>query len=73
MKVFKVKVELKNYSETAKLNTKHSFYLAGAPAPVLAAAGLGPWNPNLGGGVLSFLASLDLFLTTLEWMAQLTQ
>jgi len=35
--------------------------------------GLGPWNPNLGGGVLSFLASRDLLRTTLEWMAQLTQ
>ena len=44
-----------------------------APAPPGPPAGLGPWNPNLGGGVLSFLASLDLFLTTLEWMAQLTQ
>ena len=28
---------------------------------------------NLIGGVLSFLASRDLFLTTLEWMAQDTQ
>ena len=37
------------------------------------ALGLGPENPNLGGGVLSFLASRLLFLTTLEWMAQLTQ
>jgi len=33
-------------------------------APGLSPAGLGPWKPNLGGGVLSFLASLDLFLTT---------
>lgn len=35
----------------------------GAPA-----AGL-----NLGGGVRSFLASQERFLTTLLWMAQLTQ
>ena len=28
---------------------------------------------NLSGGDLSFLASLDLFLTTFEWMAQDTQ
>merc|ERR1719462_34798 len=30
-------------------------------------------NPNLGGGVLIFRSSRDLFLTTLEWMAQLMQ
>lgn len=28
---------------------------------------------NLGGGVRSFLCSLDRFLTIFEWMAQLTQ
>merc|ERR1719466_484340 len=30
-------------------------------------------NPNLGGGVLIFRSSRDLFLTTMEWMAQLMQ
>ena len=38
--------------------------IAGLAPPGPPALGLGPENPNLGGGVLSFLASLDLFLTT---------
>ena len=33
-------------------------------APGAPGLGLGPENPNLGGGVLSFLASRLLFLTT---------
>ena len=37
---------------------------AGLAPPGPPAWGLGPPNPNLGGGVLSFLASRDLFLTT---------
>jgi len=38
----------------------------GAPGLGGPCCGLGPWNPNLGGGVRSFLASLDLLRTTLE-------
>lgn len=37
------------------------------------ALGAPPLGLNLGGGVRSFLASQERFLTTLLWMAQLTQ
>ena len=62
----KIKILILNEDDISRYSFLLSCYPGFATGPTVPPDGLGPWNPNLGGGVLSFLPSRDLFLTTLE-------